>query len=95
MARKSQYDVALEKFGQELTRLAELAHQTYCRNPEWLYLHGRKHNGIWQEFTVCPDEPDGWEVVACEYVPRHLPVDALREWFRNKLRREPQAIFSY
>ena len=99
----STYRVCMERFHAELSRLAELSFDRYGMDISTpLYLVGRKECGldthnprlaIWAEFDVRAEEPDGWELVSGSHVPRNLTREALADWFRQVVKREPVWLF--
>lgn len=102
------WDDIQREYAEELRRLAELAFRRYSRNLyELLYLAGTKRTGldthnpsrwVWERLTVASaTEVSGreeLEVVRGDEVPRNLTVDGLVSWFRERLAKEPLAIFA-
>ncbi len=96
--------VSMQRFQDELSRLVELAFDRYGIDLSTrLYLVGRKATGIdshnpqveiWAALDVLPEEPEGWDPIRPEPVPRHFTRDGLRDWFRQSLKREPLWLFA-
>lgn len=82
----------------ELTRLADDAFRAYCRNIlSELYLIGTMRRGNlgegFYDLRVGTEENEGESIVTTQTVPRHLPIDALRDWFKAQLCRTPLWCF--
>lgn len=104
------WDAKVREFEELLTRLADLASNRYVRDIyQRLYVAAKRAAGadslnpslmIWDAtgMTVATDneidDRDDVFAVFGEAIPRHMTRDGLRDWLRERLRREPLSIFA-
>ena len=82
-------------YAAELSRLANEAFDLYCANPcRTLYLFGTTRDGNFARgyFDLTIGE-DGDELILSDYIPRHLPKEAMIAWFHDNLCRTPLWVF--
>jgi hypothetical protein len=93
------YKEMLTDYHATIDRITDLTWAGYMRNPYGrLYLIGhRSHpSAVWDRFDVVPDTDDreGWWPVRPEPLPRHLPIEVLRNHIKDILKTEPLRIFA-